>query len=156
MSANICSGKSFNILFSFFLSRTQTDLARKGLYLYVRSAYDLPVRDRCLLCEDHRYNAHTLICALVRENYFSVNTRYHRADPVDLPDLHPTPYPWTLAEVAWVIKDIEYQSCESDDYYGSLAYQVLTLAKNEVLSFICERAAVGDASAAGMKIAEGS
>ena len=124
MSAFMCDNRHFNVITSYFVGQYRDE----GLWLEIDGVYEYL----------NKLNANIVAEILHDENARSLNSRY--GDNIgDFNDYSFTYLPdvkreFTALEIAGAIDCLEYQSCESDDYYSTKAYSILCLMRKHLLN----------------------
>lgn len=121
MSAYIVSDNHISVLVSYFVGRTPHD----GLWLEVNGKYQYLNGD----------NAAEVARILYAQNVRSVDVRYGEENPAyyafryvpRAKDMY------SVAEIAGLIDCLEYQSCETRDYYATNAYHIVCLMRKALL-----------------------
>lgn len=121
MSAYIMSDKDINDIVNYFVNST----ASTQLWLRVNGDYEYLTRD----------NAEQVAGILYLENKRSVDHRYNETNDFDF--TYKASYNTVSdKEVAQLIDSLEYQSCETDDYYTTQAYKMLCNMRKNLLQRI--------------------
>ena len=128
MSAFIVNENHVNVIVSYFVDpRPMYRLYAKidGTYQYLTPE-----------------NAAQVAQTLYAENVRSVDVRYSEENDsrytfkyLPMAKLH-----FSIADIAGALDCLEYQSCETDDYYQTEAYQILTSMRKYLLKRLQERA----------------
>lgn len=123
MSAFLCDDNHFNVLVSYFIGQYRDD----GLWIEINNDYGYLNKE----------NAGAVATILWRENVRSLEGRYGDT-PADFSDYEFNYYSsvkqsYSIPEIAGAIDCLEYQSCESEDYYTTEAYQVLGKMRKHLL-----------------------
>lgn len=121
MSAYIMSDQQINDIVNYFVNAT----ASNQLWIKVDGDY-------CYLTRD---NARIVASILYLENVRSVDARYNETNTADF--AYKASYNTvTDKEVSHLIDSLEYQSCETDDYYTTEAYKILCSMRKNLLQRI--------------------
>lgn len=115
------SEKDINDIVNYFVNSTASD----QLWLCIDGDYNYLTRD----------NAEHVADILYRENVRSVDARYNESNAVDF-TYKPTYNTVSDKEVSQLIDSLEYQSCETDDYYETQAYKMLCNMRKNLLQRI--------------------
>jgi len=118
MSAYIMSEQDINELVNYFVNAT----ASTQLWIPVRGQYNYLTRD----------NAQQVAQILYSENVRSVDARYNETNVTDF-NYKPSYNTVSDKEVAKLIDSLEYQSCETDDYYTTEAYRMICNMRKNLL-----------------------
>ena len=121
MSAYIVSDDHINVLVSYFVGRHATD----GLWLEINGTHQ----------HMDRINAVEVARTLFAENVRSVDVRYGEENPAYytfryIPQAKDV---YAVAEIAGMIDCLEYQSCETTDYFSTKAYCILDRMRKALL-----------------------
>lgn len=126
MSAFLCNNDHFNVVTSYFVGEYRDG----GLWLEVNGEYGYLTKE----------NAGAVATILRDENVRSLISRYgaQRTGIEDYSyEFNYEPRAkrnYTELEIAGAIDCLEYQSCESDDYYTTEAYKILCLMRKHLLN----------------------
>jgi len=118
MSAYIMSEQDINELVNYFVNAT----ASTQLWIPVDSEYNYLTRE----------NAQRVAQILYNENVRSVDARYNETNATDF-NYKPSYNTVSDKEVAKLIDSLEYQSCETDDYYTTEAYRMICNMRKNLL-----------------------
>ena len=121
MSAYIMSEEQINEIVNYFVNAT----ASTQLWVQVDGEYGYLIRD----------NAERVAQILYGENVRSVDARYNEANTLSF-TYKPTYRTVSDKEVSQLIDSLEYQSCETDDYYSTQAYKMLCNMRKNLLQRI--------------------
>lgn len=121
MSAYIMSEQDINDIVNYFVNATASD----QLWLCIDGDYNYLTRD----------NAEHVADILYRENVRSVDARYNETNTVNF-TYKPTYNTVSDKEVSQLIDSLEYQSCETSDYYETQAYKMLCNMRKNLLQRI--------------------
>ena len=126
MSAYIVNDDHINVLVSYFVGRNPHD----GLWLEVNGTYQHLSRD----------SAAEIARILFAQNVRSVDVRYNEENPAyyTFKYIHQARDVYMASEIAGLIDCLEYQSCETNDYYASHAYHILCLMRKALLDELQE------------------
>lgn len=121
MSAYVMSNQDINNIVNYFVNST----ASSQLWIPVDGEYNYLDRN----------NAEKVANILFLENVRSVDTRYNKKNNVD--SVYKFSYKTvTDKEVSQLIDSLEYQSCETDDYYTTEAYMIICSMRKNLLQRI--------------------
>lgn len=118
MSAYIMATEDINDLVNYFLNATSST----QLWLQVNGDY-------CYLTRD---NAEKVAGILYLENKRSVDARYNETNEFNF-TYKPSYKTVSDKKVASLIDSLEYQSCETDNYYSTQAYKMLCAMRKNLL-----------------------
>jgi hypothetical protein len=126
MSAYIVSDNHINVLVSYFVGRNPHD----GLWVEIYGTYQYMNRD----------NATEVARILYAQNVRSVDVRYGEENPAyySFRFISQAKDVYAVAEIAGLIDCLEYQSCETRDYYATDAYRILCVMRKELLNELQE------------------
>ena len=126
MSAFIVSDNHINVIVSYFIGDSLED----GLWCETLGQYHYLTQD----------NAGYVAGVLMAENVRSVNNRYdeQQSSRFKFIYLPRTKELWSVGEIAKAIDCLEYQSCESADYYQTPAYGLLCAMRKHLLKQVAE------------------
>lgn len=121
MSAYIMSDQQISDIVNYFVNSTASD----QLWLCINGDYKYLTRD----------NAEQVASILYLENKRSVDHRYNETNEFDF-TYKPSYKTVSDKEVSQLIDSLEYQSCETNDYYSTQAYQMLCNMRKNLLQRI--------------------
>lgn len=121
MSAYIMATEDINNIVNYFVNAT----ASTQLWLLVNGEYVYLTRT----------NAERVAQILYSENVRSVDHRYNETNARDF-IYKPSYRTVEDREVSQLIHSLEYQSCETDDYYSTEAYKMLCAMRKNLLQRI--------------------
>lgn len=122
MSAYIMSDEDINDIVNYFVNST----ASNQLWICINGDYQYLTRD----------NAEKVAGILYLENKRSVDYRYDETNKFDFTYKSSGYKTVSDAEVSRLIDSLEYQSCETNDYYETQAYKILCNMRKNLLQRI--------------------
>ena len=130
MSAHIVDDNVINSVINFIKMNNRYAEVRYSHNAFIQS-FEINASHR-----DSEKNCQSVAQILLNENYKSVNARYSEKNSGTIK--YKNEKSITLAQCASNIKNIEYQSCEHNDYYETEGYKALTSLKDSLLSIVSE------------------
>lgn len=127
MSAFIVNENHINVIVSYFVGSCYP----YGLWAKINGEYQYLTRE----------NAAGVAQTLYAQNVRSVDVRYSEEND----STHAFQYVpaakmrFSIAQIAGALDCLEYQSCETDDYYQTEAYTILTAMRKHLLKQLQER-----------------
>lgn len=131
MSAYIEEPAHINVVVSYFTSR----VTGNGLWHEFSDGYNYMTPQ----------NAHEVADLLYNQNVRSVNHRYNELtgnEGYNFEYIEGVRERYSIAEIGKALDGLEYQSCETDDYHQTAAYQVLHEMRKALLSQLYDQADV--------------
>lgn len=125
MSAFIVSEDHINVIVSFFVTPVMDD----RLWLKVNGNYGYMDGETVQAVAEILYN----------ENVRSVNHRYNDSEGNESYEFEYVPrarQKYNVAEIAGALDCLEYQSCESDDYRQTQAFDIITMMRKHLLKMV--------------------
>lgn len=128
MSAYVMNGEEIDTIVSYFIHNRHT-VHGEGAWLRIGENYDYLNYD----------NAEKVAKILMDENVKSVNSRYAENDKSDYkfeydPEAHKRP----IGNIVGALDCLEYQSCETDDYHQSNAWDIMGGLRKHLLKQVAD------------------
>ena len=127
MSAYLQTNEHFNVISSYFAS----NISEKGLWTELNGNYNYLTPE----------TAEVVFWILVNENTRSLQARYPESPDMweaakqyaftYIPDANRL---YSVGEIAMALDGLEYQSCETDDYYQSEAHRIVQNMRKHLLT----------------------
>lgn len=129
MSAYIMNGEEIDTIVSYFI-HTRHTIHGEGAWLKIGDKYDNLKYD----------NAAEVAKILMDENVRSVNSRYteQQSNHYEF-EYDPTAHKRPVGNIIGALDCLEYQSCESDDWHTTNAWDIICGLRKHLLKTIAEK-----------------